>query len=231
MVVLSFNGNKVILGGRKFNINGTILSLEYTGIRQISGTIPDCVKYLYLGNNKIQDLSKLDVNKVSHFHINNNWIETLDSFDMKEISELNLNNNKIKSIDHFNVKNAKVVNIEYNRITEIIDFDPKYLHYLSLACNRIRRIKMNTKKLIVRLLKGNKLDSINELIIQEEIVTLNLSFNKITDIGNIYVDIGVKLSLEGNGMIDDKGEEITDSEMLNKYRDRRICNRIKSAKN
>lgn len=250
MVVLSFENGKCYLNGYlRPHKPYELLSLISMEITEIIGKVPHDIRELDLSDNSIEDISRLNTNRLAWLSLAQNKIEKVD-IDFKKITQLALDYNFIKSIENINTARLYYLSISHNLIEEVINLNTENLIQLHLNNNKIKRVCFKTGKLKFLSLSYNDIESVDELIIDPNLSDLflvgnkltefkktglkgynriNLHSNNITNPFNIETDVMIS-DFNINGIINEKGKEIIDMKMLNEYKDYIIQNRKKSAR-
>lgn len=133
--------------------------------------------YLNLSNNKLENIDKLNIDKLYSLDLSNNNIKDISNVNLKNLKYLMLNENKnltgienLKNINSLELKNSNIKDIDLTKLTN--------LSSINLSDNPIEHITLKEKMEYVNLNNSNII-SINELKNLKEIESLYLVNNNI----------------------------------------------------
>ena len=186
------------------------------------------LKYLYLNNNKIENLDNNLFEKLVNLkklHLNNNQIENLNPNlfkNLKNLEVLHLNYNKIKNLnENFFEKlvNLKELHLNNNLIENLNEkiFENLYnLKELRLNNNQIKNLNpnlfKNLKNLEVLDLNNNLIENLNEKLFEklENLKELHLDYNQIEKLDkNVFKNLSkLKILKLNNNIIKNLDEKL-----------------------
>ncbi|TIC06944.1 L domain-like protein [Wallemia mellicola] len=168
---LDIEGNKleeIDLYDNKISDDNLILDLSFNLIRSIKNLEKLPLKELYLVQNKIVDISNLNIPTLELLELGGNRIRTIQNLDyLSNLRELWLGKNKITEIANMdNLSNLRILSLQANRISDITGLDGL----------------TNLEELY---LSHNNLSSLQGLDNLTQLNTLDIAHNKIETISNV----------------------------------------------
>ena len=153
--------------------------------------------YIDISKNKIEDISPLNLKKLTSLEASDNKIKDVSNLKLENLKYLYLNNNEdIKGLE--NLKNVESISLENDNIEEIDLSNLKKLKTLYLSNNPIEVIILPEEMVILELKNANitNLNKINNL---KKIFYINLQDNNLTSLDGIdNIEKIESINLENN---------------------------------
>lgn len=177
-------------------------------------------KYLDLSENKITDISNLNLKEIYYLNLSDNNIKSLDGIDFGRMSSLNVSNNPISSLEGLDFKNITSLDLSGTNVSDLSSLNNS--NVTSLILNRVKTLDINTipKELNILYLEDSNITSLpKDLKIEttllldknpnidistlpEEIYSVYLNECELEDISNISLKKVDTLELKSNNISD-----------------------------